>query len=146
MCAPPALVTAVTTAKQFLTYVNAGPFQPAIAAGLDLPDAYFTDLAHELSARRDELCAGLDAAGFTVFRPQGTYFVTVDVRPLRADGDGMAFCRELPAMCGVVAIPNQVFYGDQERGRHLVRFAFAKRAEVIHEAVVRLGTLAGAAA
>ena len=146
LCAPPALVTAVTTAKQFLTYVNAGPFQPAIAAGLDLPDAYFTRLAAELAARRDELCAGLDAAGFTVFPPQGTYFVTVDVRPLREDGDGMAFCRELPGMCGVVAIPDQVFYGDPDRGRHLVRFAFAKRAEVIHEAVARLGTLAGAAA
>ena len=146
LCAPPALVTAVTTAKQFLTYVNAGPFQPAIAAGLDLPDAYFTRLAAELAARRDELCTGLDAAGFTVFPPQGTYFVTVDVRPLREDGDGMAFCRELPGMCGVVAIPNQVFYGDPDRGRHLVRFAFAKRAEVIHEAVARLGTLAGAAA
>ena len=146
LCAPPALVTAVTTAKQFLTYVNAGPFQPAIAAGLDLPDAYFTRLAAELAARRDELCAGLDAAGFTVFPPQGTYFVTVDVRPLREDGDGMAFCRELPGMCGVVAIPDQVFYGDPDRGRHLGRFAFAKRAEVIHEAVARLGTLAGAAA
>ena len=100
----------------------------------------------ELAARRDELCDGLDIAGFTVFRPQGTYFVTVDIRPLRADGDGMAFCRALPGMCGVVAIPNQVFYGDPARGRYLVRFAFAKRAEVIHEAVARLGTLAGAAA
>ena len=146
LCATPALVTAVTTAKQFLTYVNGAPFQPAIAVGLDLPDAYFAGLAAELGARRDELCAGLDAAGFTVFRPQGTYYVTVDIRPLRDDGDGMAFCRALPGLCGVVAIPNQVFYGDQERGRHLVRFAFAKRAEVIHEAVQRLGTLAGAAA
>jgi N-succinyldiaminopimelate aminotransferase len=146
LCATPALVTAVTTVKQFLTYVNGAPFQPAIAAGLDLPDDYFAGLAAALGARRDELCAGLDAAGFTVFRPQGTYFVTVDIRPLRDDGDGMAFCRALPGMCGVVAIPNQVFYGDQQRGRHLVRFAFAKRAEVIHEAVQRLGTLAGATA
>ena len=143
LCAPPALVTAVTTAKQFLTYVNGGPFQPAIAAGLDLPDAYFTGIAAELEARRDDLCAGLDAAGFTVFPPQGTYFVTVDIRPLRADGDGMAFCRDLPGMCGVVAIPNQVFYGDEAQGRHLIRFAFAKRAEVIHEAVARLRTLSG---
>src|SRR5918997_923984 len=103
LCSPPDLVTAVTTAKQFLTYVNAGPFQPAIAAGLDLPDAYFTGIAAELQARRDDLCAGLDAAGFTVFPPQGTYFVTVDIRPLRGDGDGMAFCRDLPAVCGVVA-------------------------------------------
>jgi N-succinyldiaminopimelate aminotransferase len=141
ICAPPPLVTAVTTAKQFLTYVNAGPFQPAIAAGLDLPDAYFTGLAAGLAAQRDLLCAGLEGAGFTVFRPQGTYFVTVDIRPLRPDGDGMAFCRELPERCGVVAVPNQVFYADRTAGRHLVRFSFAKRPEVLEDAVARLGKM-----
>jgi N-succinyldiaminopimelate aminotransferase len=141
ICAPAPLVTAVTTAKQFLTYVNAGPFQPAIAAGLDLPDAYFAGLAAGLAAQRDLLCAGLEGAGFAVFRPQGTYFVTVDIRPLRPDGDGMAFCRELPERCGVVAIPNQVFYADPAAGRHLVRFSFAKRPEVLEDAVARLGKL-----
>jgi N-succinyldiaminopimelate aminotransferase len=146
ICSTPELVTAVTTAKQFLTYVNAGPFQPAIAAGLDLPDEYFDGIAADLAAKRDELCAGLDKAGFTVFPPQGTYFVTVDIRPVRADGDGMAFCRELPGQCGVVAVPNQVFYGDPERGRHLVRFSFAKRFDVLREAVARLATLPEGAA
>jgi N-succinyldiaminopimelate aminotransferase len=144
LCAPPALVTAVTTAKQFLTYVSGGPFQPAIAAGLDLPDDYFTGAAAALGAQRDELCGGLAAAGFTVFRPQGTYFVTVDIRPLRPDGDGMAFCRDLPRRCGVVAIPNQVFYADPAAGRHLVRFSFAKRPEVLAEAAARLGKLGAA--
>jgi N-succinyldiaminopimelate aminotransferase len=141
LCGPPALVTAVTTAKQFLTYVNGGPFQPAIAAGLDLPDAYFRALAAGLAAQRDLLCAGLEDAGFGVFRPQGTYFVTVDIRPLRPDGDGMAFCRELPGRCGVVAVPNQVFYAHPATGRHLVRFSFAKRPPVLEEAVARLGKL-----
>jgi hypothetical protein len=42
----------------------------------------------------------------------------------------------------VVAIPNQVFYGDPAAGRHLVRFSFAKRREVLHEAAARLATLA----
>ena len=141
VCSTPELVTAVTTAKQYLTYVNAGPFQPAIAAGLDLPDEYFDGVAADLAAKRDELCAGLDKARFAVFPPQGTYFVTVDIRPLRADGDGMGFCRELPDRCGVVAVPNQVFYGDPARGRHLVRFSFAKRFDVLREAVARLATL-----
>jgi N-succinyldiaminopimelate aminotransferase len=141
LCAPAALVTAVTTAKQFLTYVNGGPFQPAIAAGLDLPDDYFAGLAAALAAQRDELCAGLTDAGFTVYRPQGTYFVTVDIRPLRPDGDGMTFCRELPGRCGVVAVPNQVFYADPAAGRHLVRFSFAKRPEVLREAAARLAKL-----
>lgn len=139
---PPDLIVAAKTAKQFLTYVNGSPFQPAIAAGLRLPEEFFTGFAADMQAKRDRLVPGLLEAGFTVFPTHGTYFVTVDIRPLRADGDGMAFCRELPARCGVVAIPNEVFYMNKHEGRHLVRFAFCKRFEVIDEAVVRLKGLA----
>jgi N-succinyldiaminopimelate aminotransferase len=137
---PAPLVTAVRTAKQFLTYVNAGPFQPAVAAGLRLPDTYFTDLGADLQAKRDRLCAGLEEAGLTVYPSRGTYFVTVDVRSV-GEHDGMAFCRALPARCGVVAIPCEVFYDDQEAGRPLVRFAFCKRSEVLDDAAARLKAL-----
>jgi N-succinyldiaminopimelate aminotransferase len=139
-CAPPPLIDAVRTVKQFLTYVNAAPFQPAIALGLGLPDAYYHELAAGLEAKRDLLCDGLDQVGFDVFRPAGTYFVTADIRPL-GEGDGMAFCRAMPERCGVVAIPTQVFYADPARGRHLVRFTFCKREEVLEEAVARLQKL-----
>ena len=139
-CAAPPLIDAVRTVKQFLTYVNAAPLQPAIALGLGLPDRYYEELAAALEAKRDLLCAGLDQAGFEVFRPAGTYFVTADIRPL-GETDGMAFCRALPERCGVVAIPTQVFYADPARGRHLVRFTFCKREEVLEEAVARLQKL-----
>ncbi len=141
ICGPPALVAAVRTAKQFLTYVSSGPFQPAIAVGLRLGDGYYHDLAAALAGKRDKLLAGLAAAGFTAYRPSGTYFVTADVRPVRPDGDGLEFCRTLPERCGVVAIPNVVFYDHKHEGRHLVRFAFCKRDEVIDEAVDRLSRL-----
>jgi N-succinyldiaminopimelate aminotransferase len=137
---PASLVGAVKTAKQFLTYVNGGPFQHAVAAGLRLPDDRIRVLATELRDRRDQLVAGLDAAGFTVFPPAGTYFVTADIRSL-GEEDGLAFCRALPERCGVVAVPNVVFYDDLEAGRPLVRFACCKREAVIAEAVHRLGTL-----
>jgi N-succinyldiaminopimelate aminotransferase len=140
ICGPAALVAAARAAKQFLTYVSSGPFQPAIAVGLRLPDRYFTDLASDLRRKRDRLMSGLAAAGFDVFTPRGTYFVTVDIRSLRRDGDGYAFCRELPDRCGVVGVPNVVFYdrAHENEGRHLVRFAFCKRDAVIDEAVERL--------
>lgn len=143
LCGPSELVAAARAAKQFLTYVSSGPFQPAIAVGLRLPDAYFTELAADLQTKRDRLMSGLREAGFEVFGPAGTYFVTVDIRPLAPDGDGYAFCRSLPERCGVVGIPNVVFY-DRARhheGRHLVRFAFCKRLESIDEAVTRLKAL-----
>jgi N-succinyldiaminopimelate aminotransferase len=141
LCGPPELIVAARTAKQFLTYVSGGPFQPAIAVGLGLDDSYFAELAADLQAKRDRLLPGLAAAGFDVYPTSGTYFVTVDIRPLRADGDGMAFCRELPGRCGVVAIPNEVFYANRHEGRHLVRFAFCKRIEVLDDVVARLATL-----
>ena len=138
---PAAMVDAARTAKQFLTYVNGAPFQPAIAAGLRLPDTFFTALAADLETKRDRLFGGLQDAGFTAYRPDATYFTTVDVRPLRPDGDGVAFCLDLPDRIGVVAIPNQVFYARPEHGRHLVRFACCKRLDVIDEAVARLARL-----
>ena len=137
VCAPAALVDAVRTVKQFLTYVSGGPFQHAIAVGLALGDDFYRGIADDLREKRDRLCAGLVDAGFGVEQPAGTYFVTADIRPLGFD-DGLAFCRSLPDRCGVVAVPSQVFYGAPDRGRHLVRFAFCKRLDVIDEAVARL--------
>jgi N-succinyldiaminopimelate aminotransferase len=133
----PELVTAVRTAKQFLTYVSGGPFQYAIATALALPDAFYTGLATGLHRKRDLLAAGLGAAGFEVYLPQGTYFITTDIGPL-GESDGMAFCRRLPHRCGVVAVPNVVFYDNHQAGRTQVRFAFCKRDEVLAVAAARL--------
>ena len=104
-CGPAALVEAVRTAKQFLTYVSGAPLQPAVAVGLGLGDDYFAALRSSLMAKRDLLCDGLEKVGFTVHRPAGTYFATVDVRSLGFD-DGVTFCRVVPERCGVVAVPS----------------------------------------
>ncbi|MFF5014516.1 pyridoxal phosphate-dependent aminotransferase [Streptomyces sp. NPDC001165] len=135
--ATPELVTAVRSAKQFLTYVSSGPFQYAVAEALALPDTYFEGFRAGMLAKRDILAAGLTEAGFEVFKPAGTYFITTDIRPL-GEKDGFAFCRALPERAGVVAIPNAVFYDDREAGAPFVRFAFCKREEVLREAAGRL--------
>ncbi|MBO0775593.1 MAG: pyridoxal phosphate-dependent aminotransferase [Actinobacteria bacterium] len=138
----PDLVSAVRTAKQFLTYVSGGPFQYAIAEALALPDAYFHGSCASLRGRRDLLCAGLQRAGFGVYPPAGTYFITTDVQPL-GELDGIRFCRELPRRAGVVAIPSAVLYDNQEAGISQVRFAFCKREEVLREALSRLSRWSG---
>ncbi|MGV9497715.1 pyridoxal phosphate-dependent aminotransferase [Streptomyces sp. NPDC003642] len=140
--AAPGLVTAVRSAKQYLTYVSAGPFQYAVAEALSLPESYFTDFRADMLAKRNLLAAGLEEAGFRVFRPSGTYFVTTDIRPL-GESDGTAFCRALPERAGVVAIPNAVFYDHRAEGAPFVRFAFCKRTAVLEEAVGRLKGVAG---
>jgi N-succinyldiaminopimelate aminotransferase len=128
--APGVLVSAVRTVKQFLTYVNGAPFQPAVAAALD-SDRY-AGLADQLQRQRDLLCDGLASLGFDVVRPEATYFATADVH-----SDATEFCRNLPHRAGVVAIPSSVFY-DSAEGDTLVRFAFCKQPDVLAEALRRL--------
>jgi N-succinyldiaminopimelate aminotransferase len=140
---PAELVGELTAVKQFLTYVSGAPFQPAVARALDEGDAWVAANRASLQGKRDRLAAGLRSVGLDSVVPQGTYFLTTDVRPLGYD-DGVAFCRELPHRCGVVAIPHQVFYDDVDAGRPYVRWAFCKTDAVLDEAVRRLGRLQGA--
>jgi N-succinyldiaminopimelate aminotransferase len=137
---PPDLVRATLMAKQYLTFTSGAPLQPAIALALGMDDAYFSDLRAGMQAKRDRLCEGLRGIGFDVFEPEGTYFVTTDIRPLGYD-DGVDFCLRLPERCAVVAIPHEVFYDDKAAGRPLVRWAFCKRESVLDEAIERLRRL-----
>jgi N-succinyldiaminopimelate aminotransferase len=136
----PELVSTVRAVKQFLTFVSGGPFQYAIARALALPQEYYQSIAADLRVKRDLMCDGLAAAGFEVYRPAGTYFVTTDVRPF-GQVSGLEFCRKLPYTAGVVAIPSVVFYDNREAGAFQVRFAFCKRQEVLAEALARLSRL-----
>ena len=137
---PEEAVAAVRAVKQFLTYVGSGPFQPAVAVGLGLPDDTYAGLASTLQGKRDLLCEGLTAAGLQVSKPSGTYFVIADAAPLGAE-DALTFCHELPERAGVVGVPVSVFHDDPDAARTLVRFAFCKRDEVLAEAVRRLTRL-----
>ena len=138
--APAPLTTAVRAVKQFLTYVNGAPFQPAVAAALSLDDGFFAALATDLESKRDLLSTGLREAGFDVFTPRGTYFVLADAAPLGYD-DALELCVTLPSRVGVAAVPVSVFHDDKDAARSLVRFAFCKRDHVLAEAVDRLARL-----
>ncbi|WP_307295771.1 aminotransferase class I/II-fold pyridoxal phosphate-dependent enzyme [Microbacterium natoriense] len=136
---PADLITAVLTVKQYLTYVNGAPFQPAVAVGLRLPESYFADAAALLARKHEILGEGLLAAGFEVHAPQGGYFTVADATSL-GGADAAAFCRALPERSGVVAIPLSAFVSPGHRDRYagLVRFAACKRIEVLEEAAARL--------
>jgi N-succinyldiaminopimelate aminotransferase len=134
---PAGLVGAVLSAKQWLSFTSGSPLQPAVAYALDHETAYCRELAASLQKRRDQLCAGLDTLDIDVRRPEGTYFVTTDVRRLGWP-DGLSFCLSLPERAGVVAIPSQAFYDNIDEGRHLVRWAFCKEPGVIDEGLRRL--------
>ncbi|NUR06252.1 MAG: pyridoxal phosphate-dependent aminotransferase [Nocardioidaceae bacterium] len=133
----PELVRTVMAAKQWLTFTNAAPLQPAVAHALRRESGFFASLAKELEGKRDLLVEGLRTLDLDVYQPEATYFVTTDVRRYGHE-DAMAFCLSLPEKAGVVAIPSQVFYDDQEEGRHKVRWAFCKDTAVVEEGIERL--------
>ncbi|MEO6944647.1 MAG: aminotransferase class I/II-fold pyridoxal phosphate-dependent enzyme [Lacisediminihabitans sp.] len=136
------LVEAILAVKQFLSYVNGAPFQPAIAVGLGLPDEYFSATAAVLAGKRDLLSSGLRKAGFTVSEPRGSYFIVADAAPL-GFADAAAFCRRLPELAGVVAIPITAFVGPRHASDYasLVRFAFCKKTELLERASAQLSRL-----
>jgi N-succinyldiaminopimelate aminotransferase len=140
VCSTPELVAAVKAAKQFMTFVSGGPLQPAVAHALDHELAWVDGLRDSLQEKRDRLSAGLADAGFAVRPTAGTYFVCVDVRPLGfADAADLAW--DLPGRVGVAAVPVKVFTDHPDEWKHLLRFAFCKRNEVIDEAITRLRKL-----
>lgn len=134
---PADLIAAVRVVRQHLSYVSSGPFQYAMAAGLRLPDPYFTDFRADLADKRDLLTSGLAELGFGILPSEGTYFLTTDVRPL-GYSDGLEFCRDIPERAGVVAIPHQALCDDPQVGAPYVRWAFCKRPSVLQDALERL--------
>ena len=134
---PAELVDTVLAAKQWLTFTNAAPLQPAVAHALTHEAGFYVELAGQLQTKRDVLVSGLRELDMDVHLPEATYFATSDVRRY-GYRDAMGFCLALPERAGVVAIPAQVFYDDQDAGRHMVRWAFCKEASVIEDALERL--------
>ncbi|WP_280330568.1 pyridoxal phosphate-dependent aminotransferase [Nocardia wallacei] len=136
-CGPAPLIDGVIAAKQFLTFVGGGPFQPAVAYALDNELPWVAALRDGLADKRIRLSQALADAGFGVRRSDGTYFVCADISGLTT-ADAHTFCRELPERLGVAAVPLSVFADDRQSWNRLVRFAFCKKDETLDEAVRRL--------
>lgn len=136
---PQDLIAAVRVVRQHLSYVSGGPFQPAIAAGLRLPESYFTGLAARFGAARRLLSDGLSGLGLEVVPSAGSYFLVTDVTGLGWP-DGEAFVQHTLREAAVVAIPVQLL-SSGDIGSEYVRWTFSKRPEVLAEALRRLGSV-----
>jgi len=140
--APPELTSSIRKVHDFLTVGAAAPLQQAGVTALNLPDEYFSRLAHNYQAKRNFILDVLQETGFRCFAPQGAYYVLCDTTafPFR---DDVSFCRHLINVAGVAAVPGSSFFSDPERGRRLIRFCFAKRLETLEAAAERLARLTG---
>jgi aspartate/methionine/tyrosine aminotransferase len=138
--APKPLTAGVRAAHQFLTFATATPLQHGAAAALAAGQDYYDALLASYRRKRDLLAEGLDAVGFDVFVPQGTYFVLADHRRFGFPDD-VTFAKHLATEIGVAAIPPSAFYHRKDDGADLIRFAFCKGEDTLRAAVERLGRL-----
>ncbi len=142
---PAEVVEAAKKVHDFLTVGAAAPLQEAACVGLRFGPEYYDWLRELYTKKRDLLCDGLDALGLKHTRPQGTYFVLLDINDFLAmeqfrGWTDLQFCEWMIREIGVAAVPGSSFF--REPVNHLIRLHFARGEEVLAEAVRRMGRLA----
>ncbi len=133
--APPVIVNEARKVHDFLTVGAAAPLQAAAVTALEFPDSYYAGLLAEYTEMRDLFLGYLDHAGLIYSRPQGAYYVMVDVAEFGWKDD-VEFCEWLAREVGVAAVPGSSFF--REPVRNLIRFHFAKRSATLAAAGERL--------
>ncbi len=109
--APPDLTGSIRKVHDFLTVGAAAPLQQAGVTALNLPDAYYAELARNYETKRDLLIGILDKAGFRCFVPKGAYYIMCDISRFGFKND-VAFCRHLVEDIGIAAVPGSSFFSD----------------------------------
>jgi N-succinyldiaminopimelate aminotransferase len=137
---PAPLQDALCRLRQFTVFAAPTSFQYAIAEALHFPDTYYQHLAAEYQRRRDFLLDGLAASGLKTARPAGSFFILAEL-PSSRRGDGREFCDYLARNVGVVPVPTDTFYLNQQFGERIIRFTFCLGHEKLATAAKRLATL-----
>jgi len=122
----------------FLTVGAAAPLQEAAVTALGFPDSYYDELQALYTEKRDVFLKCLDDAGLKYTKPEGAYYVMVDISEFGWKND-VEFCEWMAREVGVAAVPGSSFF--REPVRHLIRFHFAKRTDTLLAAGKRLLSL-----
>ncbi len=136
--APAAVTDRVRKVHDFLTVGAAAPLQEAIVAGLTLPRSYYDGIKTLYEGKRSLFLKGLDDLGLAYFKPQGAYYVLVDISEFNYESD-LEFCTDLARLVKVGAVPGSSFFADGRQ--NYIRFHFAKKDETLRAALENLSTL-----
>ena len=124
--------------------------QQAGAVALKSPPSYYHQLAAGYRVKRERLLKILSAAGFTVFKPSGAYYIMTDIsgldfarpdRQARGETNDVAFAKFLVEKVGVAVVPGSSFYRNPVDGSSQVRFTFCKQESTLAAAEERLSLL-----
>lgn len=129
------VIESVKKVHDFLTVGAAAPLQEAAVAGLEMPDSYYKELQQSYTKKRDIFCSYLDRINLKYSKPQGAYYILVDISEFDATDDNR-FCEWLCKEVGVASVPGSSFF--REPIHHLIRFHYAKAEETLIAAGERL--------
>ena len=133
--APPAIIAQARKVHDFLTVGAAAPLQHAVVTALNFPASYYADLAAEYGRSREVLLGYLDRTGLSYTRPEGAYFVMVDISPFGYASD-VEFALWMTREIGVTPVPGSSFFAPGEN--RYMRLNFAKQPATLHAAGERL--------
>lgn len=128
----------VRKVHDFLTVGAAAPLQEAVVAGLKLPMEYYDWLKNLYTKKRDLFLQGLSEAGLKYVKPQGAYYVLIDVSEFNVKDD-LKFCEWLAKDVGIGAVPGSSFF--KEDINYLIRLHFAKKDDTLLRSIEKLKTL-----
>lgn len=139
--ASPEVAEYIKKAHDFLTIGAAAPLQEAICAAFTLGEDYYADMLADYTKRRDVFCSGLDEIGLDYTKPQGSYFMMVDISKFLAKEKfagwtDTQFCEWMIKEVGVAAVPGSAFFA--EPINHLIRLHFARSEASLREAIARM--------
>ena len=137
--AAPDVIAQARKVHDFLTVGAAAPLQHAVVTALNFPAGYYAELAAEYAVSRDVLLGYLDRTGLSYTRPEGAYFVMVDISPFGYASD-VEFSHWMAREIGVAPVPGSSFFANGEN--RYIRLNFAKRPATLHAAGERLLKLA----
>ena len=133
--APAEITGGVRKVHDFLTVGAPAPLQEAAVTALEFSDDYYEELRSAYTRRRELFLGYLERAKLKFTRPEGAYYVLVDINEFDHESD-TAFCAWLAKEIGVAAVPGSSFF--REPVNNLIRFHFAKSESTLSEAGERL--------
>lgn len=133
--APKVVIDQCKKVHDFLTVGAAAPLQRAATVGLNFGDDYYKELTNIYTKKRELFLSGLDSIGLKYFKPDGAYYVMVNIEEFGVGSD-VAFAEKLIKEVGVAAVPGSSFF--KEDVNTYIRFHFAKKPETLEAALERL--------
>ena len=133
--APKNIIDNCKKVHDFLTVGAAAPLQRAAVVGLNFGDDYYKEITGVYTKKRELFLNGLDSIGLKYYKPDGAYYVMVNIDEFGVKSDE-EFATRLIKDVGVASVPGSSFF--KEDINSYIRFHFAKSENVLESALERL--------